>query len=428
MAELAALADTDVATWMAFEETGRHVGAERVGRVAVDLGIGAEALLQLDNPLEVLGAVWGVDLGNMLRESRGQAHPRDIAAQAGVSSHSLVRWERAQTHPRNAAQLGRVLAALGISPVEAVKLALWPPQSMMVKRPPLGEMLLAERTRRGLSTRGAALVMGAGQATYAPWERGRSNPDRRYWPAVAEFLGITEGDVEKLLAPRLVDTHGLPEGTKELVTTRLDAFLTMKALSKATGLGESTLASYEAGKQMPKARNVANLARGLGQNPVTVAARLLNVRLDRASFGDLLRVYRLSRGELARETASALKATHTQIGYWEANRALPKTDKRRSVLLRDCASHFGVDVSVWSAALERTTPVVDPFASWLATKMSLTGVTCRDLASHMGVRPQDVRGWMWGHWRPGPSRVATLAGALSIPEKELCAALAMPRV
>ena len=52
----------------------------------------------------------------------------------------------------------------------------------------LGERLVAERRRRGLAVRLAAIVIGVDEGTLARWESGEWRPQNASWKKVGRFL------------------------------------------------------------------------------------------------------------------------------------------------------------------------------------------------------------------------------------------------
>ena len=66
------------------------------------------------------------------------------------------------------------------------------------KRVQLGDLLLAERRRRGWSAERAAKHFEMNQSSFSRWEKGENAPDEKKFPQVAEFLGLTVEEVRAL--------------------------------------------------------------------------------------------------------------------------------------------------------------------------------------------------------------------------------------
>ena len=97
----------------------------------------------------------------------------------------------------------------------------------------------AQRRKRGLLLREAALLLGVCEETVVNWERGETAPRHREGPAICEFLGFlpvkTDTFQEKLYALRFL--HGW----------------SMKDAAREAGVSEWGWTIWEAGgKPMPK--------------------------------------------------------------------------------------------------------------------------------------------------------------------------------
>jgi transcriptional regulator with XRE-family HTH domain len=107
-----------------------------------------------------IAALEGDALGIQLKRRRLELglRQKDACSMLGIGENTLVDWERGQSHPM-VQHFPRIIAFLGYEP--------WPePQA-------LAEELLAERRRRGLTAKAAALLVDADEGTYGRWERGR---------------------------------------------------------------------------------------------------------------------------------------------------------------------------------------------------------------------------------------------------------------
>ena len=122
-------------------------------------------------------SVHGDTLGAKLRRRRRELALRriDVATTLGVDPKSLTWWERdvrapfVHAHPK-------IIEFLGYEP--------WPPPQT------LGEALLAEPRRRGLSVDRTAGINGVDPGTWLRWERGEWKPTGRSRSVVEAFLGM----------------------------------------------------------------------------------------------------------------------------------------------------------------------------------------------------------------------------------------------
>ena len=71
----------------------------------------------------------------------------------------------------------------------------------------LAERLAAELTRKDLSQREAADLVGVTQAAFSRWVIGDNIPTSKHWPAIADFLGISRDEVIELV----VQAKGSPK-------------------------------------------------------------------------------------------------------------------------------------------------------------------------------------------------------------------------
>lgn len=80
----------------------------------------------------------------------------------------------------------------------------------------LAERLATELTRKDLSQREAADLVGVTQAAFSRWVLGDNVPTSKHWPAIADFLGISRDEVIELV----VQAKGSP--TPRNVEERFD--------------------------------------------------------------------------------------------------------------------------------------------------------------------------------------------------------------
>lgn len=116
----------------------------------------------------------------------------------------------------------------------------WVRQKAYPDRPEtLSGHLLKRRRQSGLLQREVATNLGVDTSTYLLWEKGRSQPTVRYYPAILRFLGY-----EPFAAPVT-----LPE---QIAAQRRRLGLTLKEASRMIGVDESTLQHWETGEWKPR--------------------------------------------------------------------------------------------------------------------------------------------------------------------------------
>lgn len=64
------------------------------------------------------------------------------------------------------------------------------------------DLLARELSKRDLTQRQAAPILGVSQQNIGKWLRGPQRPSPENWPALAAFLGISEADLKAMLPPR----------------------------------------------------------------------------------------------------------------------------------------------------------------------------------------------------------------------------------
>lgn len=97
---------------------------------------------------------------------------KHAAERMGVKEWTLLKWETGTAMPL-VSFYPRIISFLGYEP--------WPePQT-------LAERLMAERRRRGLSGKAAALMLGVDEGTFSRWEKGRT-PQEFHRPCLGRFL------------------------------------------------------------------------------------------------------------------------------------------------------------------------------------------------------------------------------------------------
>lgn len=100
----------------------------------------------------------------------------DAAAVAGVDPKTWMWWERSERAP-HVHQYPTIIRYLGYEP--------WSEAGS------LGEKLLAQRRRHGLSIKRAAEIAGVDEGTFGPWESGAWKPQRRSLPFIEAILSWT---------------------------------------------------------------------------------------------------------------------------------------------------------------------------------------------------------------------------------------------
>jgi transcriptional regulator with XRE-family HTH domain len=115
----------------------------------------------------------------------------------------------------------------------------------------LGEHIKKRRLDLGLLQREVAEQLGVDKFTVLNWERGKTRPDVRYYPAIITFLGH----------------NPLPQGEtfpERLRAARQARGLSWKRLAEELGVWESTVRDWENGTHRPSRVLRCRLARFLG--------------------------------------------------------------------------------------------------------------------------------------------------------------------
>ncbi|WP_194214595.1 helix-turn-helix domain-containing protein [Kordiimonas pumila] len=108
------------------------------------------------------------------------------------------------------------------------------------KRPAtLGEHLLKKRLENGLFQKDVAKRVRVAISTIIGWEKGRSTPEFKYYPAIFAFLGYDPFPKPKTLG-------------QKIVSWRRRNGVTRKALAKQLGIDEATLEKREKDTAVPK--------------------------------------------------------------------------------------------------------------------------------------------------------------------------------
>jgi len=155
-----------------FSPCGRRCHAKHDGSVALLLpGVPVRLKSAKPKPLKETGHTLAARLRRR-RAALGLTQPQ-AAARLGVIETTVWNWENSVTAPPEVC-FPAIIAFLGYEP--------WPNAATLAER------LRAERLRRGLSQKAAALSVGVDPAGWRGWERGaRLNASTRV--KVDEFLG-----------------------------------------------------------------------------------------------------------------------------------------------------------------------------------------------------------------------------------------------
>lgn len=71
----------------------------------------------------------------------------------------------------------------------------------------LSEALRRERKRRKETQRDAALRFGVSQPSYFQWEDGKAAPKDEHRRAIADYLGVSVGDIHEMLHEGSATSH-----------------------------------------------------------------------------------------------------------------------------------------------------------------------------------------------------------------------------
>jgi transcriptional regulator with XRE-family HTH domain len=105
----------------------------------------------------------------------------------------------------------------------------------------LGEHIKKRRLDLGLLQREVAEQLGVNKFTVLNWERGKTSPDVRYYPAIIDFLGYNPRPIGETFAERLR-------------AAREARGLSRKRLARELGVWETTVRDWEVGIHKPSPR------------------------------------------------------------------------------------------------------------------------------------------------------------------------------
>jgi len=120
---------------------------------------------------------------------------KEAGQQLGVSLETILNWEKGKTTPP-IPYLPAIHSFLGYDP--------YPPSTTII-----GERLLARRRQEGWTQRHCAEFLGVDPTTLGDWEKGDTILYHKHRKIVAEFLGISEEDVEISMSNQWRNSHCL---------------------------------------------------------------------------------------------------------------------------------------------------------------------------------------------------------------------------
>ena len=107
-----------------------------------------------------------------------------------------------------------------------------------------GEHLLKRRIESGKTQGQVAFRLSVNEWTYLLWEKDRTKPMTRYYPALFRFLGYDPFPAPKTLGERL--RH-----------KRMELGLSIREAARIAGVDEGTFARWEDGKWRPRSSQKA---------------------------------------------------------------------------------------------------------------------------------------------------------------------------
>lgn len=114
----------------------------------------------------------------------------------------------------------------------------------------IGEHLLKKRLESGLIQKDVAKSIRVAIQTIIGWEKGRSMPEVRYYPAIIAFLGYDPSPTPKTLG-------------EKIVAWRRRNGISRKALAKQLGIDEATLGRREKDIASTRERKAVELTKFL---------------------------------------------------------------------------------------------------------------------------------------------------------------------
>lgn len=131
----------------------------------------------------------------------------------------------------------------------------------MSERYKMSNRLKILRKEKGLTQADLAKVLNTNQSQYGKYENGKTNLSIENAKILAEYFGVS---IPYLLG---LDDDSSIDGSKKMPPFQSlvkNSKLSLKEISKATGIGYSTLGNYNQGSRSPNAKNAQILAEYFG--------------------------------------------------------------------------------------------------------------------------------------------------------------------
>lgn len=126
-----------------------------------------------------------------------------------------------------------------LKPYVSLRLAAKRPTKYPDQPKTLADHLLKRRSELGLLQREVARAVSVNTWTYLLWEKGRTAPEMRYFPAIFRFLGY--------------DPFPAPQTLPERIASKRRALgLSIREAAKLVGVDEGTFGRWESGEWKPR--------------------------------------------------------------------------------------------------------------------------------------------------------------------------------
>ena len=290
--------------------------------------------------------------------------------------------------------------------------------------------LARARFERGMNQRQLSRAINVSPSLVSLWESGCRRPHSRFYPLLAQALGMSCDDVAALF----VDYPPLP--SQELGRLTGLAFLrrrtgqTQAQLARSVGVGTSTIAAWESGRRPVPGRRANDLARCLDV-PTERLAKATAAPLRVVAPVSALRRLR-GRAHLTTTTvASRVGVSARTLTSWECGERLPTWPQARAlaevygVPLKHVCDAVGLSPSRW---LDRRNWQSEALPQVLREIRYWAGISAEQLGERTGRAASTIRGWERGVRRPSREALGDLEGALGLKPGSLTAMhVAVPR-
>ena len=275
------------------------------------------------------------------------------------------------------------------------------------------------RRERGLTQEELARRLGLSQSTIRSYEAGYGRPSPRRLPELARALAMPEGELARLLPPRLTADTPFGRAVRELRERR---GWTQEQLAGRIGCTACVISDYEVAGSYPAPENLGAVAAALG-----VPRRRLRALVPKRSppkrttaFGRLLRKTRIARGMTQQQLAEAVGVAVYTVTVYETTNTHPRKEHLPGLIAR-LAKALDLSPAEIEASLSQPRPARVPtdFGHRLRQLRIDRGLTQGQLGARCGCSVYMISRYETGGSYPKPGLLPALAGALDVGVGEL---------